>query len=111
MPLETVQFVAVLALSYLGCATFALSQFRPWRAVGLGKRRPHSTGILRATGVALLSAGLAFALARDGVEFGLLLWPLSLAVAAAGVAFTLAWRPHWLRALGRPFAESRGQVE
>jgi len=42
--------------------------------------------------------GLACALLRDGPSFGLILWVLTLSVAAFAVATVLSWRPAWFKA-------------
>ncbi len=34
---------------------------------------------------------------RDGPSFGALLWATVISLAALAVAFTLSWRPSWLR--------------
>ncbi|MEM7136693.1 MAG: DUF3325 domain-containing protein [Myxococcota bacterium] len=101
MEITTLQLLGAFALSYVGFAWLALTQLRPWRAVGLGRRRPTRTRLVRVLGVVSLSLGLALTLARDGLAFGLLVWPLLLAIAATAVAITLTWRPQWLRGLAR----------
>ncbi|MEM7435239.1 MAG: DUF3325 domain-containing protein [Myxococcota bacterium] len=101
MEIATLQLVGSFSLSYLGFACLALTQLRPWRAVGLGRQRPTRIRGVRALGVVSLALGLALTLARDGLAFGLLVWPLVLANAATAVAITLTWQPRWLRGLAR----------
>ena len=44
-----------------------------------------------------LLASLLLCLRADHASMAVLVWVMSLAAAALLVAFTLAWRPHWLR--------------
>ena len=102
---DSVLLLAVIALSYAAFVCLALSQAKPWRAVAIGDQRSPRKHALRAVGFALLAATLLLTLVREGIAFGMLLWPLILAVAATAVAFTLTWRPHWLRGVARIGAE------
>jgi hypothetical protein len=52
---------------------------------------------LRAASVGLLSLAFLRALKRDGLEFGALLWAITISLAAICVALTLTGRPAWLR--------------
>ena len=52
---------------------------------------------LRAIGYSALAVSLALTLLRDGASFGSVLWVLVLTAGAVAVAFTLTWRPAWLR--------------
>lgn len=60
---------------------------------------PLRAAVLRALGGLMLAAALGFALLRDGPSFGALLWVTVLSAAAVAIAFTLTWRPIWLRPL------------
>lgn len=98
--MQAALIVAVLAASYLGFALQALSQDRHWLHLS-GERHcpPVVVRNLRVGGYALLAAGLALALLRDGLEFGSLVWVTTLTVASFAVVCTLTWCPHWLRPL------------
>ena len=102
---DSALLLAVIALSYAAFVCLALSQAKPWRAVAIGNQRSPRKRALRAVGFALLAATFLLTLVREGIAFGVLLWPLILAVAATAVAFTLTWRPHWLRGVARIGAE------
>ena len=90
----------IVIVAYLGFALLALGQARHWRRVsGAAPQTRGRTLVLRATGSSALLLALGLALLRDGPSFGALLWATAISLAAAVVAFTLAWRPAWLRPL------------
>jgi len=95
---DSLLLLALLVAAYAGFALLALSQARHWRIVigdvALPRRRVR---VLRTLGGALIALSLILALVRDGPSFGSLLWATAISVAALAVAFTLAWRPRWLR--------------
>ncbi len=90
-----------LLLNLLGFALLALSQPRH-------RERVHGTNgtvapvkpAQRAIGFIAIGLSLVACLRSQGAGFGSLLWVLEMAAAAMAVAFTLTWRPHWLRGLG-----------
>ena len=90
----------IVTAAYLGFALLALTQARPWQR--LGQAAPP-TGIrrlaLRTVGGLALGLSLILCLVRDGPSFGTLLWATAISLTAAGVAFTLTWRPALLRPL------------
>lgn len=95
--------------AYLGFALLALAQARQWRRVETadppkGARR---AALCVLAGFALV-ASLILALLRDGPSFGALLWATAISLAALAVAFTLSWRPAWLRPLAM-LATARGR--
>ena len=97
---EAALLIAIAAAAYLGFALLALSQGRHWRSVtGTTTRTALEAFVLRALAGLALATSLAIALLRDGPSFGALLWATVLSTAAIAVAFTLAWRPLWLRPL------------
>jgi hypothetical protein len=90
--------VVVVAAAYGGFALLALSQRKHWTLVVGSVACPRLlVWGFRAGGGALLAASFVVALLRDGVSFGALVWSMSISVAAIAVAFTLTWRPAWLR--------------
>ena len=93
-------FIGILTLAYLGWGLLALGQERHWRRVaGTTSRTPFLILLLRGLGGVALAASFAIALLSDGPSFGTLLWVTMLSLSAIAVAFTLAWRPGWLRPL------------
>ena len=92
----------LLALAFvtgvLGMAWFALAKLPHWRQVtgeewqDIGTRR-----VLRFAGGVAVSVSLGVCLAADHVTMSFLVWIMTLAAGALGVAFTLAWRPRTLR--------------
>lgn len=93
---------AALAAIYLSFALLALSQEGHWAAVaGAGSASAASLRRARRGGAAGLALGCMLCLAGNGAAFGTLLAVLLLGAGAMGVAFTLAWKPRWLRAVAR----------
>jgi hypothetical protein len=54
---------------------------------------------LRWLGSIALLVAFALCLSADHATMAVLVWFMALAGAALTVAFTLSWRPHWLRVL------------
>ncbi len=99
---EILLFSALMVALYVGFALLALSQVRHWRAIGLDSRLPRTAmAVLRVLGFALLAASLPIALWCDGTDFGSLVWGVLLSLSACAVAFTLSWRPQWLKPLAQ----------
>jgi TonB family protein len=97
--LEAAYLLLAALASVLGCACLALALPRHWREVADVAMPAGRATSLRAAGFSLLFAGVACAWLRDGPSFGSALAALVLAVSAWAVAFTLSWRPRWLRPL------------
>jgi len=53
----------------------------------------------RALGAAAVALALVLCLGADHASIAVLVWAMTLSGAALAVAFALAWRPCWLRAL------------
>jgi len=71
--------------------------------------QPASVGdarLLRLLGASALATALLLCLLVDHATMAVLVWVMSLAAAAVLVAFTLAWRAHWLGALA-PWVRAR----
>jgi hypothetical protein len=95
---DALLLAAIVATAYGGFALLALSQRKHWTLVAGPVACPRLlVWGFRAGGGALLAISFAVALWRDGVSFGALVWSISISVAATAVAFTLTWRPAWLR--------------
>jgi hypothetical protein len=91
--------LAVLA----GLGWLALAMEVHWaQAMGAAPRSPGTARRLRVQGALAQMAGLALCLAVDHPSLAVLVWTMALAGAALAIAFTLSWRPHWLRVLVRP---------
>ena len=99
--MQSALLIATALAAYLGFALLALGQARPWQRVA--QTPPPPTGLrllaLRMLGGLALALSLGLALLRDGPSFGALLWATAITLAALAVAFTLTWRPKWLRPL------------
>jgi hypothetical protein len=91
--------ILALLSSFGGCALLALSQARHWQSVTQSPGVPPRA--LRVAGRGLLLASLAICIARDGLSFAALLWPMLAMAGALGVAALLAWRPNALSKVAR----------
>jgi hypothetical protein len=94
---ERLLLVAALACCTCGMAWLALSMKAHWHQVR--GSRPPARGTrrqLRWMGVVALLGSLLLCLQADHVSMASLVWLMSLIPAILIVAFTLAWRPHWL---------------
>ena len=101
---ESLALALALPCSLCGMAWLALAMEPHWRDA-----RDADAGPARATSLRLrVAAALAFAaslglcLVADHASIAVLVWIMQLVVAAALVAFTLAWRPRWLAWLAGP---------
>ena len=94
---ERLLLVAALACCTCGMAWFALSINEHWQKVRGTPPLPRRTQRqLRCMGVAAMLASLLLCLRVDHVSMASLVWLMSIIPAILIVAFTLAWRPHWL---------------
>lgn len=60
---------------------------------------PTQLKVLRWLGSVALLAAFALCLGADHATMAVLVWFMALAGASLAVAFTLSWRPQWLRTL------------
>ena len=86
--MQGVLLLGTALAAYLGFALLALTQARPWQKV---VQTPPPTGLRP--------------------SFGALLWATAISLAALAVAFTLTWRPNWLRPLARLLCVGRPGVK
>jgi len=100
--LDVIWLVLAAAASLLGFACLALSLPHHGRAVRGAALPAARARRLRACGYPLLVVSGAFSVLRDGASFGSVLAVMVLITSAWAVAFTLTWRPHWLRPLAWP---------
>jgi hypothetical protein len=102
--LELLLNCAAAAGIYLAFALLALSQEEHWAASVGTQPAPPSARLRRrwryAAGTALTLAG-ALCVTGHGTGFGLLLWVLMMGAGIMAVAFTLSWKPHWLRSIAQ----------
>jgi hypothetical protein len=90
--------LATAACDLMGFACLALTRPRHWKEVtGTAAPPARRARALRLVGFPLLVAGGLLAILRDGPGFGSLLAVLAWTASAWVVAFTLTWRPRWLR--------------
>lgn len=90
---------AALLSSVAGMGWLALSMQVHAQQVWGGIPTSRVPRVLRWMGVAALAAALGLCLLVDHASMAVLVWTMALAGASLLVAFTLSWRPRWLRAL------------
>jgi Protein of unknown function (DUF3325) len=101
---------AALLAATAGLGWLALAMDVHWQQVsGLPHVPPRTQRLLRVLGAVALLTSLALCLAADHPTMAALVWVMTLAAGAIGVAFTLSWRPRWLALLvpRAPHAPSR----
>ena len=103
MMIDGVLFVFILLATAFGGAALALSQRQHWEAV-VGRNGPsRQMKRLRRTGWGLIGVSAALSVIRDGIAFGVLLWPMAVFAGALTIVFILAYRPNTLRPLATFF--------
>ncbi|MEQ1807419.1 MAG: DUF3325 domain-containing protein [Burkholderiaceae bacterium] len=91
-------FAGAVVCIYVGFAWLALAMDAHWvQAQGPQPARPPSPNFLRGLGTAALLLSLVLCLLADTAAIAPLVWAMALAAGACAVAFTLTWRPRWLR--------------
>lgn len=88
-----------MILSIVGCGYCALSQIQHWRAVTKPKVSILKQRHMKILGFLTLSANLALCIFVAGLEFALLLWPMSIALGIFSVGMILSFRPTLLSIL------------
>lgn len=92
--------LAALAASVAGMGWLALAMDVHWEQVrGSAPLACGTVRLLRVLGACSLAVSLLLCLAVDHPSMASLVWVMTLAAAAAAIAFTLAWRPAWLGVL------------
>lgn len=89
---------SLLALHLLGLACLALAQDKHWKTLSIYSARQAWVVPI---GWGSLALSLLLAWVSQGPAFGSLIWLLLLPPTGFALAFTLAWRPQWLRPLGK----------
>lgn len=89
--------IAALLCCLLGMGWFAVAMKPHWRQIRSAQPLTRATRIqLRALGGMALVIALAICVWVDHPSMASLVWVMTLAASALGVAFALAWRPEWL---------------
>lgn len=98
--LDSMLLAGALIASVAGMGWLALAMETHWEQVrGSDLRSLRITTQLRCMGAAGLFVSLLFCLKVDHASMAALVWVMTLAIAAISTAFTLTWRPQWLRIL------------
>ncbi|WP_280192283.1 DUF3325 domain-containing protein [Delftia sp. PS-11] len=96
--LDALLLLAALLAALAGMGWFALAKDVHWQQVhGDRPQTPGKIRLLRGLGTLGLAASLGLCLAVDHASMASLVWMMALAAAALTIAFTLSWRPRWLR--------------
>lgn len=99
--LATVSLTLACFFTLAGCISLALSLDRNWKNVtGETLVKPVKKSSRR-MGWILLSLALSACIARDGVGFAALMWPLLITIMSFIVAMTLSFWPELLRSITR----------
>lgn len=98
--------LAAIMLCVSGMAWLALAMDVHWKQVNSGALPAQSVRSLRVTGYSALFGSLVCCLVVDHATMASLVWIMLLAGSALTIAFTLSWRPHWLRVFAVPFARA-----
>jgi hypothetical protein len=89
--------MAALVIAVCGMAWLALAKKPHWAQVrGAEALAPGAVLRLQALGAIAQLGSLVLCLRADHVSMASLVWVMTMAAAALLVAFTLAYRPHWL---------------
>ncbi|MDX1366474.1 DUF3325 family protein [Pseudomonas sp.] len=96
--LDLLLIASLLIFYLLGLACLALAQDKHWKELNVYSQRQAWTTPI---GWGSLALSLLLAWAYQGAAFGSLFWVLLLPPSGYALAFTLAWRPQWLRPLAR----------
>jgi hypothetical protein len=91
---EALLFLLALTCCAIGFAWLALTLEPHWRQVRNDQPLPKATiPMLRVLGGVAVFASLVLCALADHPSMVALVWPMTLAVSALLVAFTLAWKP------------------
>lgn len=109
---DALMLLAATLAAVAGMGWLALAKDGHWRqACGNAPRPPRQSMRLRCLGALALGVSLGCCLAADPAPIAALVWVMLATAAALAVAFTLTWRPRWLRVLAwgvRPSRRTRG---
>lgn len=88
-----------MLLSIIGCGYYALSQSQHRKVVVTSSVLPLKQARLKLLSLLALSASLVLYIVEGGLEFAVILWPLSIGLGIFCIAMILAFRPTMLRIL------------
>ena len=94
--LDALLLVAAVTLAVCGVVWLALAMDTHWHQVRDDAASTRGATALRLSGSLALFASLLLCLRADHSTMAPLVWVMSVAAGAVGVALTLAWRPRWL---------------
>lgn len=104
---DTLLLGGAVLLNIAGLAWLALAMDAHWKQVlGGGKPTPGSRRLLRIAAVIALLMSFILCNLPDHATIAALVWVMALTAGALTVAFTLTWRPAWLR----PFSWLAGRA-
>lgn len=98
---EAMLLAAALTLNVAGMTWVALAMDVHWAQVRNDALSRAAVWRLRVMGALGMLAALVLCLWVDHASMAALVWVMALAASALVVAFTLTWRPHWLRRMAR----------
>ena len=101
--MDNLLLLATIILCVSGMAWLALAMDVHWKQVNTGMPSLKNVRKLRIVGYAALFISLVCCLVVDHPTMASLVWIMLLAGSALTIAFTLSWRPHWLRVFAAPF--------
>lgn len=97
---EAIKFTIALASGLAGMGWLALAMDVHWQQVQEAHTISRRTAIaLRVLGTLALAVSLGVCFWVDHATMAPLVWVMAVAGAALVVAFTLSWRPRWLKVL------------
>ena len=97
---KSLLLAAALLCSFCGLGWLALAMETHWQQVrGEAAAGRSTVRLLRALGAGALLLALGLCLRADHATMAVLVWVMALAGSALLIAFSLSWRPRWLRPL------------
>lgn len=104
--MDNLLLLAAIILCVSGMAWLALAMDVHWKQVNSKSIPTQAVRQLRILGYSALFCSLVCCLVVDHATMASLVWIMLLAGSALTIAFTLSWRPHWLRVFAAPFARA-----
>lgn len=97
---DSLPLVGAVLLNIAGFGWLALAMDAHWKRVrGSGKQTPGGQRLLRLAAAVAFLISLALCNLSDHATIAALVWVMALTAGALTVAFSLTWRPVWLRPL------------
>ena len=109
---KSLLLAAALLCSFCGLGWLALAMEPHWQQVrGEAAAGRSTVRLLRALGAGALLLALGLCLRADHATMAVLVWVMALAGSALLIAFSLSWRPRWLRPLVAWVRPGRGSKD